>query len=525
MMEKILVVDDERLNINVLNDLLKNEYKVMAAVNGEQALKAARSKNKPDLILLDIMMPNIDGYEVCRRLKEDENTKDIPVIFISAKGQDADEMEGFRLGAVDYITKPISPPIVLTRVKTQLKIQRAQRELEEAYKVIEKQKVRMEDELNIGKNIQLSMLPTAFPTNEEIDLYAIMDAAREVGGDFYDFFFVDEDNICICVGDVSGKGVPASLFMAITTSMIKSRGADDLSTASILTHVNNEVCMNNESSMFVTIFLAIINIRSGEMRYTNAGHNPPYIKRADGKLEKLSKRHGPVIGALDGMAYSEDVEIISKGDLVFMFTDGVTEALNNQDELYGDIRLENVLMEKDIDSSHNIVKNVRKSVEEFEKDVEQTDDVTILSLKYNGFINKTKENFEIKIENRVDEMNRFMDSLDQFCENSTLPKKIIPKLSVIFDEMLNNIISYGYVDDKVHEIIIKVEILNDRLKVEIIDDGIPFNPLNLADPDITSSIEDREIGGLGIHFTKQFSDKIYYRRGVNRNILNIIKMI
>jgi sigma-B regulation protein RsbU (phosphoserine phosphatase) len=255
--ERILIVDDERLNINVLNELLKSNYKIMAAINGEQALKAAFSKNPPNLILLDIMMPEMDGYEVCKRLKADDQTKDIPIIFVTAMGQESDETKGLELGAADYLTKPISPAIVKARVKTQIKLQRGRKDLQLAYELIEVQKTRMEKELNIGRDIQLSMLPKTFPKHNDFTLHAIMNAALEVGGDFYDYFFIDEDNLCLCVGDVSGKGVPAALFMAITKSMIKSRATDDLSTASIMTHVNREISQNNESSMFITVFLSI----------------------------------------------------------------------------------------------------------------------------------------------------------------------------------------------------------------------------------------------------------------------------
>ncbi|MHC4995814.1 MAG: response regulator, partial [Planctomycetota bacterium] len=160
---RLLIVDDERFNINVLADLLKPEYQVMAAKSGAQALKAASSDTPPDLILLDIMMPEMDGYEVCRRLKEDEKTRDIPVIFVTSMNEDTDETKGLELGAADYLTKPISPAIVLARVKTQLTIRSQLEDLQTAYRTIELQRNRMKTELNVGRNIQLSMVPTVFP--------------------------------------------------------------------------------------------------------------------------------------------------------------------------------------------------------------------------------------------------------------------------------------------------------------------------------------------------------------------------
>ena len=333
--EKILVVDDERLNINVLVDLLKPDYKMMAAKSGEQALKAVQVANPPDLILLDIMMPEMDGYEVCRRLKADEATRDIPVIFITAMGETSDETKGLEVGAVDYLTKPISPPIVQARVKTHLALKRNLAELQKAYKIIEAQKDRMEDELNVGHKIQMSMVPQTFPPfpdRDEFSIHAALHPAREVGGDFYDYFFIDENRLCICIGDVSGKGVPAALFMAVTKTLIKARATDDFSTASIITRVNDEISQNNKAYMFVTIFTGILDLRTGNLTFTNAGHNPPHIKRVNGSLELLSQRHGPVIGAQAGLAFKEDTVTLSKGDFLLMYTDGVTEARNREKE-------------------------------------------------------------------------------------------------------------------------------------------------------------------------------------------------
>jgi DNA-binding response OmpR family regulator len=336
--KRILIVDDERLNINVLADLLKPSYKISAALNGHQALKVARSDDPPDLILLDVMMPEIDGYEVCRQLKADAATRDIPIIFVTAMGQESDETKGLSLGAADYITKPISPAIVEARVRTQMERQQHLEALQRAHAVINAQKERMQEELNVGRDIQLSMLPRtfpAFPDREEFKLHASMEAAREVGGDFYDFFFVDDDHLCLCVGDVSGKGVPASLFMAISKVLIRLGASAELSTASILTRVNDELAANNDAMMFVTVFLGVLDVRTGELTYTNAGHNPPYIKRSDGQVERLSPRHGPMLGPKAGVAFDQGQAQLAAGDLLFLFSDGITEARDIERGFYG----------------------------------------------------------------------------------------------------------------------------------------------------------------------------------------------
>jgi sigma-B regulation protein RsbU (phosphoserine phosphatase) len=526
---RILIVDDERLNIKVLADLLKPNYKIMAAISGEQALKAVRSENPPDLILLDVMMPEMDGYEVCRKLKADENTREIPVIFVTAMGQESDETRGLELGAADYITKPISPAIVEARVRTQMERKHHLDQLQEAYRIINAQKDRMQEELNVGRDIQLSMLPHTFPPfpkHDEFQLHATMQAAREVGGDFYDFFFIDEDHLCVCVGDVSGKGVPAALFMAITKVLIKSRAADDFSTASILTHVNDEICENNESSMFVTIFLGILDIQNGDFVFTNAGHNPSYIKRADSTLERLEKLHGPVVGAMEGLAYGEMQMSLVKGDMLLAYTDGVTEAMDIDERLFSEERLVQHLLSQDFDTPESLTDATIERVEGFAGEAEQADDITLLALSYQKEVQDVEVvTFKISIPNRLSQIDTVNDQMGAFCEDHGVGHDVVMKLSLVFDELLNNVISYGFQDEDEHGIDVGVELLGNRLMVTISDDGVPFNPFLREEPDISLSIEEREIGGLGIHLVRKVMDEYSYKRRVNQNVVTLIKYL
>jgi serine phosphatase RsbU (regulator of sigma subunit)/CheY-like chemotaxis protein len=382
----ILAVDDTPENLDVVKGILSPDYTVKAATSGKMALKIAETQT-PDLILLDIMMPEMDGYEVCKRLKSNPKTSEIPIIFLTAKDQTMDEAKGFELGAEDYILKPVNPPILKARVKTHVALKQSRDALQEAYGIIKGQKDRMQEELNVGREIQMSMIPLKFPPfpgHDEFDIYATLVPAREVGGDFYDFFFVDENHLCFCVGDVSGKGVPAALFMAVTKALIKSRAADDHSTARILTHVNDELSQDNPSSMFVTVFAAILNIATGEFTYTNAGHNPPYIKQPDGSIRALTERHGPIVGAMSEMAYAEATTHLSCGDLVLLFTDGVTEAMDVGGNLYSDARLEKLLQDNALETVEDTVDTVLSSVKAFEAGADQADDITILSLRFSG---------------------------------------------------------------------------------------------------------------------------------------------
>jgi sigma-B regulation protein RsbU (phosphoserine phosphatase) len=205
-----------------------------------------------------------------------------------------------------------------------------------------------------------------------------------VGGDFYDFFFIDEDHFCVLIGDVSGKGVPAALFMAVTKTLIKSRASEETSTASIISRVNDEVSSDNASSMFVTIFIAIINIRSGDVTYTNAGHNPPYLK-SEGELpERLDGRHGPVVGAMPDIEYREERRTLNAGDLLILYTDGITEAMNANLELFSEDRLVDLLGSTTIESAEDTMREAIRAVKIFEGETDQTDDITVLAFQFNG---------------------------------------------------------------------------------------------------------------------------------------------
>jgi sigma-B regulation protein RsbU (phosphoserine phosphatase) len=527
--QKILVVDDERLNINVLVDLLKPDYKMMAAKNGEQALKAVRISNPPDLILLDIMMPEMDGYEVCRRLKADEATRDIPVIFVTAMGETSDETKGLEVGAVDYLTKPISPPIVQARVKTHLALKNNMQELQKAYRIIEAQKERMEDELNVGHKIQMSMVPQTFPPfpdRNEFSIHAALHPAREVGGDLYDFFFIDENRLCICIGDVSGKGVPAALFMAVTKTLIKARATDDFSTASIITRVNDEICQNNDAYMFVTVFIGILDLRTGNLTFTNAGHNPPYIKRSDDSVELLSQRHGPVIGAQAGLAFKEDTVKLSNGDLLLMYTDGVTEARNREKDFFTDKRLADLLSSREYESVDETVQMMVSEVKLFENGAEPFDDVTVLALRFDGLAEAADIRvLEMSLKNQLSELKPFKEAFGTFGNNNNFSKTLSREMGVVFDELLGNIINYAYTDEKEHTIGVKAEFSGNRLTVTIEDDGMPFNPLERETPDTDLPLEERQLGGLGIHLVRNLMDKVTYRRRIDRNRLTLIKNI
>jgi len=379
----VLAVDDTPENLDVVKGILTPEYRIKAATNGEAALRIVE-KQLPDIILLDIMMPGMNGLEVCRRLKADPRSADVPVIFLTAKDQTEDETEGFELGAADYILKPVNPPILMARVKTHLALKQSRDSLRETSAALARAKERMELELNVGRDIQKSMLPSIVPARPEITLCASMEAAREVGGDFYDYYMLGDDELCFCVADVSGKGVPSALFMAMSRMLIKSRASDDRMPAKVITRVNAELADDNPECMFVTVFFGVLNLRSGELRYTNAGHNPPLLRRASGAVESICDRHGPVAGIMEDVVYEESALTLQAGDVLLVFTDGVTEAMDLDEQLYGDARLLEAVQSLPGNGAQLMLDRVNASVEEFAAGAEQADDITMIAVQYNA---------------------------------------------------------------------------------------------------------------------------------------------
>lgn len=248
------------------------------------------------------------------------------------------------------------------------------------------EKERLGAELNVAKQIQAEMLPRVFPPYEnhkEVELFASMEPAKEVGGDFYDFYMIDDDHFAVVVGDVSGKGVPAALFMVITKTLLKDTAAHELDPAKIFEHVNQILCEGNESGLFVTCWLGILTLSTGELKFANAGHNAPLILQG-GEIKYLSTKPNLMLAGMDGVPYQTHCEKLAKGDRLFIYTDGVTEATNDMNELYGENRLITVMKYAVDKSPRDVIDLVRNDIDEFVNGAPQFDDITMLEMAYMG---------------------------------------------------------------------------------------------------------------------------------------------
>ena len=244
---------------------------------------------------------------------------------------------------------------------------------------------RIDAELAFAKAIQHSALPSIFPpypNRKEFEIWACMDTAKEVGGDFYDFYFVDEDTLAFLIADVSGKGIPAAMFMMTAKTLLKSYAESGMGVAEVLTQANNKLCEGNEAGMFVTVWMGYLNTKTGEVTYANAGHNPPFIRHGDGSVEMVKSRPGLVLAGMEDIRYRTNTVQLKPGDLLYLYTDGVTEATDVANNLYGEARLEAVLQQKNVGDVETTCRQVKENVDSFVGDAPQFDDITMLALKY-----------------------------------------------------------------------------------------------------------------------------------------------
>ena len=384
---------------------------------------------------------------------------------------------------------------------------------------------RIDKELEYAKQIQLSALPTNFPENEEYSIYAEMIAAKEVGGDFYDFYKLNDTTVAFLAADVSGKGIPAAMFMMTAKTIIKDLAESGMAVNDIFTKANEKLCENNESGMFVTAWMGILDLTTGNVQFANAGHNPPLLKRADGSFEYLKTRAGFVLAGMEGVRYRVGEITLNEGDRLFLYTDGVPEATNVENKLYGEDRLLTFMNQNATVEATKLLPSLKANIDEFVGEAPQFDDITMLMFDYKpkkGGERMTNKTFPAKTES----LNDVLGFVEETLETFECPMKIQTAICVAIEEVFVNVARYAYPDSE-GDMTLHISFDDQTRNVTFImsDKGIPFDPLKKPDPDITLSAEEREIGGLGIFITKKTMDSVTYAYENNENILTMIKKI
>ena len=386
MAVKILSVDDE-LDLEVLltqyfrRQIRKGEYEFAFAHNGLEALQKLLETPDFDIILSDINMPEMDGLTLLAKVNELKNPA-MKCIMVSAYGDMDNIRSAMNKGAFDFATKPIDLDDLSRTIEKASEQVRYIRESQQEHNQLES----IKNDLAIAGEIQQTILPRSFPPfpelTEVVDIYASMTPAKDVGGDFYDFFQIDDERIGLVIADVSGKGVPASLFMAVSRTLLRATALRGVSSAECLTYANKLLCKESLDSMFVTVFYGIYHYKTGMMDYTNAGHNPPYLLRGGRTVECLPVASNFVVGVFDDIEFESNTLTFGIGDTLLLYTDGVTEAFNDKREQFSESNLQDILASMhESSSAKEVVTSVLQSVKTFSGDYPQSDDITLLSLQ------------------------------------------------------------------------------------------------------------------------------------------------
>ena len=434
---------------------------------------------------------------------------------------------------------------------------------------IERQKdmKRIERELDLARNIQLSMLPGSEQDENSDDdrheLAPFLLPAKEVGGDFYDFFKIDNDHLCVVIGDVSGKGVAAALFMMVARIILRTTTKNLKSIVDAFNRTNFALAKRNKLNMFVTVWAGIIDLRTGHIDFASAGHNPPAVRHSDGSVEFIKSKAGLVMAAMEETIYKPQTYELKQGDTLFLYTDGVTEATNSNNVLFGDNRLLATLKMGGERSTADTCTLVKKEIDNFVQDAPQFDDITMLAIKFNGIDEPVWERYEKTIdvaddnkgelksfvegiltpmdgakkvqmqdawdryEKIVDVIPENQDILTAFVEGILAPMegslKSQMQINIAIDEIYSNIVKFSGATKVT--LIVEVRKATLTARLTFIDNGKPYDPIKQADPDVTLPAEEREIGGLGIFIVKKTMDSVCYRRNGENNELAITKTL
>ena len=388
---------------------------------------------------------------------------------------------------------------------------------------INAEKERIDGELRVASEIQQSMLPQGEITVENLELEGFLKPAREVGGDLYDYYVRDE-KLFFCIGDVSGKGAPAAMLMAVVQALFRSASAHESNPARIILSINEAACQNNKSNMFVTMFVGVLDLPTGHLRYCDAGHDAPILME-DGKWKLIDAVPHLPVGVFADTKYEMQTLTLLPSSTIFLYTDGLTEAKDAARKQFGLERIMTILEESTDDEPKDILANISDAVDKFVKNAEQSDDLTMLAIKYHALQFESTLTETLTIKNDVHEVKRFSEFMKSAIEKLNVDTSLARQLRLAVEEAVVNVIDYAYPIDSEGDIIINMMYDGNTLRFQIIDTGVAFDPTAKQRTDTTLSAEDRQIGGLGILLVRELMDSINYERIDGKNILTLIKNI
>lgn len=382
---------------------------------------------------------------------------------------------------------------------------------------------RIGDELQVAKNIQKSMLPatfSSFANREDIDIYGMLLPAREVGGDLFDYFLRDE-KLFFCIGDVSGKGVPSAMVMAQTHSLFRMATAHENNPSRIIQAINEIACQHNESNMFVTFFIGVLDLPTGRLHYCNAGHDRPIL--IGSTIEKLTVEANIPLGVFDSFKYKEQEVVLDNNSMLFLYTDGLTEAMDANHQQFGISRVLQQLEQTQKDCQ-SLIHEMKDAVHQFVLKAEQSDDLTMMAISYHRKENSLVLEKHITLQADVRQTPQLSAFVKDVCERIQLDNSLIRKIRLGVEEAVVNVMNYAYQEDALGRIVVEAIVDNHTLRFVIKDWGVVFDPTQVITADLSQSVENRPIGGLGILLMRELMDSVNYERIEDCNILTLCKV-
>ena len=394
---------------------------------------------------------------------------------------------------------------------------------------------RIDSELRIASSIQPAMLPNTFPPYPErndVDIYGSLMPAKEVGGDLFDFYIRDE-KLFFCIGDVSGKGVPSAIVMAVMQELFRITSSRTSNPVDVVQAINQELCRNNESNMFMTFFIGVLDLPSGRLRYCNAGHDAPFIISQEGEgapvtFSKLPVKANLPTGVFADFTFEREVYQLPTNSTLFLYTDGLTEARNAQREQFRMKRIEEVLSRctpDEVKNTEQLINVMSKAVADFAGDTEQSDDLTMLAIRYQRLSEHDMLYDQFVLQNDLRQIHQLNNFIKEFLERFGIQKSLARRLQLAVEESVTNIVSYAYSPGTTGDISVEAFANDQRLKFVISDEGVALDPTSVANADTSLAAEDRPIGGLGILLTRGLVDSVNYERIRGRNVLTLRKKL
>jgi sigma-B regulation protein RsbU (phosphoserine phosphatase) len=488
-------------------------------LDGQTALQVA-TRTPPDLVLLDIVMPGMDGYEVCKRLRASAETAEVPIMFLSSLEEVQNKTRGFEMGANDYLTKPFDMLEVKARVRSLLKAK--------AYSDAAKEQ--MASELRVAREIQMGMLPHDFGPFEQqygVRFGAVLEPAREVGGDLYGVCSAGAQRLVMFLGDVSGKGIPASMFMVRAISLARLLARDITEPERILARLNNELAVDNPSGMFVTLLCAVFEPGTQKLTLANAGQCRPLLIPAGSSPRWAVNNLGTALGFEPGIEFERTELDMQNGDTFLLYSDGVSEAFNPDEECYGSERLLADAHTLSGQSATEIPARVLQKVRAFAGTAPQSDDIAILAMTVAAPVRSPGESnpgLALELQATPQEVMRAVETLQQFAQAHGVAERTIFGLSLALEECGSNIVNHALRRDARQTFQVTFECLNESFLIELRDHGPEFDPTN-ARPANHRAHDTDVPGGWGLELVRRHVDEVRYTRKDGVNILRLAKCL